>query len=120
MSISKLAKIADTEEKLSKIIVLVGNVLDDERMIVVPKMRVCALKFSEDARRRILKAGGEVFTFDQLAKMEPEGTNTLLLRGKRSRESIKHFRGVMGDKAKPFILNNNHRARERKFGHATK
>ena len=120
MSISKLAKVANSEEKRSKILVLVGNVLDDERMIVVPKMRVCALKFSEDARRRILKAGGEVFTFDQLAKMEPEGTNTLLVRGKRSREAMKHFRGLRGDKAKPYILNNNHRARERKYGHRTK
>jgi large subunit ribosomal protein L18e len=64
MSISKLAKIADSEEKRSKILVLIGNVLDDERMIVVPKMKVCALKFSEDARRRILKAGGECLTFD--------------------------------------------------------
>ena len=120
MSISKLVKHADTEEKRSKILVLVGNVLDDERMLVVPKMRVCALKFSEDARKRILKAGGEVFTFDQLAKIEPEGKNTILLRGKRSREAIKHFRGLRGDKAKPYILNNNHRARERKFGHRSK
>lgn len=120
MSISKLAKIANCEEKRNKILVLVGNVLDDERMIVVPKMRVCALKFSEDARKRILKAGGECLTFDQLAKVEPEGTNTILLRGKRSREALKHFRGLRGENAKPYILNNNHRARERKYGHRSK
>jgi hypothetical protein len=55
-----------------------------------------------------------------LAKIDPEGTNTILLRGKKSREALKHFRGIRGDKAKPYILNNNHRARERKFGHRTK
>lgn len=55
-----------------------------------------------------------------MAKVDPEGANTILLRGKKSRESLKHFRGLRGDKAKPYILNNNHRARERKFGHRTK
>jgi large subunit ribosomal protein L18e len=64
MSISKLVKIADTEEKRLKTLVLAGNVLDDERMFVVPKLKVCALKFSEEARRRIIKAGGECLTFD--------------------------------------------------------
>ena len=120
MSISKIAKISNTEEKRNKTIVLVGNVLDDERMFEVPKLKVCALKFSEEARRRILKAGGECLTFDQLAKSDPQGSNTLLVRGKRSREALKHFRGLRGDKAKPYILNNNHRARERKYGHRTK
>jgi large subunit ribosomal protein L18e len=71
MSISKLAKIANSEEKRSKILTLVGNVLDDERMFDVPKLRVCALKFSEEARKRILKVGGECLTFDQLAKVDP-------------------------------------------------
>ena len=54
ISISKLAKIANTDEKRSKILVIVGSVLNDERMIVVPKLRVCALKFTDDARSRIL------------------------------------------------------------------
>lgn len=86
-------------------------------MITLPKLRVCALKFSESARAKIVKAGGECMTFDQLAQTEPKGVNTILLRGQRSREALSHFRGLKGDKAKPYILNNNHRARERKFGH---
>ena len=34
-------------------------------------MRVCALKFTETARARIVKAGGECLTFDQLALQSP-------------------------------------------------
>lgn len=64
ISLSRLVKIADTEEKRAKIMVIVGSVLDDERMMTLPKLRVCALKFSESARAKIVKAGGECMTFD--------------------------------------------------------
>ena len=43
-------------------------------------------------KARILKAGGECLTFDQLALRAPLGENTLLLRGSKShREAEKHF-----------------------------
>ena len=35
--------------------------------------QVCALKFTETARARIVKAGGECLTFDQLALQAPLG-----------------------------------------------
>ena len=43
--------------------------------------KVCALHVTEGARARILKAGGEVITFDQLALRAPKGNNTVLLQG---------------------------------------
>lgn len=46
-------------------------------------LKVCALRFTEGARARILKAGGEVITFDQLALRSPTGKNTLLIQGKK-------------------------------------
>lgn len=53
---------------------------------------VCALRFTENARARILAAGGECITFDQLALRAPKGTNTVLLRGpKNAREAVRHF-----------------------------
>ncbi len=52
---------------------IVGNVTDDVRMLEVPKMTVCALKFSETARARIVKAGGKCMTFDQLLLQSPKG-----------------------------------------------
>merc|ERR1711979_35140 len=103
MSLSRLCKVANSEEKRGKLLVLVGKVLDDERMFEVPKMRVCALKVSDRARARIVKAGGEVLTFDQLAKVAPLGENTLLLRGKRSRETLRHHGAPDTTNAKPYV-----------------
>jgi large subunit ribosomal protein L18e len=69
----------------------VGTVTNDERILVLPKLRVCALKFTEKARERIVKAGGQCMTFDELVMMEPMGGNTVLLRGPKHREALRHF-----------------------------
>ncbi|EPY50895.1 60S ribosomal protein L18 [Schizosaccharomyces cryophilus OY26] len=94
ISISKIAAL--TSRKASnlegKTIVTVGTVTDDERMLTVPKLSVAALRFTKSARARILKAGGEVMTLDQLALRAPTGSNTVLLRGrKHAREAFRHF-----------------------------
>merc|ERR1712072_160374 len=102
MSISRLAKVANTPRKKSKILVLVGNVLNDERLFECPKMTVCALRFTDAARQRIVSAGGKCMTFDQLAKVAPKGENTLLLRGGRRREAMRHFGSQNIDGAKPY------------------
>jgi large subunit ribosomal protein L18e len=73
------------------IAVVVGKVTDDVRMMEVPKLTVCALSFTENARKRILAAGGECLTFDQLALRAPTGSNTVLLRGPKSRKALAHF-----------------------------
>jgi len=114
LSLSKLAKYM--EGKDGKVAVLIGAITDDKRMLAVPKMRVCALRFTETARARIVKAGGECLTFDQLALMAPSGSNTVLLRGpKMAREAVKHFGapGVPGSHVKPFV-----RSKGRKFERA--
>lgn len=93
--------------------VVVGTVTDDVRLLKVPKLSICALRVTEGARARILKAGGEIITFDQLALRAPTGDNTLLLQGPRkSREAYKHFgaAGVRGGGVKPFV-----RSKGRKF-----
>ncbi|KAI9592387.1 ribosomal protein rpl18 [Syncephalis fuscata] len=91
MSVSRVARHL-TGDKADKTAVLVGTVTDDERMLEVPKMKVCALRFTQSARARIIKAGGECITFDQLALRAPTGANTVLLRGrKNAREAVRHF-----------------------------
>lgn len=60
-----------------KLAVLVGTVTDDTRLYKVPALKVVALRFTETARARILKAGGECLTFDQLALRAPTGANTV-------------------------------------------
>lgn len=78
-------------KKEGKTAVLVGKVTDDVRMLECPKMSVCALSFTENAKKRIIAAGGECITFDQLALRAPKGRNTVLLRGPKSREALAHF-----------------------------
>ncbi|ONK60121.1 uncharacterized protein A4U43_C08F14540 [Asparagus officinalis] len=100
--------------KDDKIAVIVGTVTDDKRLYEVPAIKVAALRFTETARARILKAGGECLTFDQLALRAPLGQNTVLLRGpKNSREAVKHFGpapGVPHSHTKPYV-----RSKGRKF-----
>lgn len=56
---------------------IVGTVTDDVRVHEIPCMKVTALRFTETARARIEKAGGECLTFDQLALRAPLGQNTV-------------------------------------------
>ncbi|XP_066138774.1 large ribosomal subunit protein eL18 [Euwallacea fornicatus] len=97
--------------------VVVGTVTDDSRIFEVPKITLCALRVTEKARARILKAGGEVITFDQLALRAPTGSKTVLLQGRRNaREAHKHFGlapGVPHSHTKPLV-----RSKGRKFERA--
>ena len=62
MSLSKVIK--NAAKAGNKTIVCVSKVLDDERLLIVPKITLCCLKIAESARKRILAAGGNVLTFD--------------------------------------------------------
>lgn len=112
LTLKHLAKHMKNRE--DKTCVVVGSILDDPRFEEVPKLRVCALRFSETARQRIEKSGGECLTLDQLAAANPKGDNVVLLRGKRTaREACKHFGPAPGAKAstsRPYV-----RAKGRKF-----
>mmetsp|Transcript_48262 Transcript_48262/g.155616 ORF Transcript_48262/g.155616 Transcript_48262/m.155616 type:complete len:118 (+) Transcript_48262:2-355(+) len=102
------------EGKDGKIAVVVGTVTDDKRLYEVPKLSVCALRFTETARASIIKAGGECLTFDKLALRSPLGKGTVLLRGPvKARAAERHFGkapGVPHSKTAPHV-----RAKGRKF-----
>merc|ERR1719401_2141830 len=105
LSLSKLA--SAMEGKDGKIACVVGTVTDDKRVTEVPKLAVCATHFTETARGRIAKAGGECLTFDQLALRSPMGKGTVLLRGPvKAREAERHFGkapGVPHSKTAPYV-----------------
>jgi large subunit ribosomal protein L18e len=82
-----------------RIVAVVGTVTNDTRLLQMPQgLKICALKFTGAARARILKAKGEVLTFDELAQIAPTGRNVLLLRGPRDREAKRHFGLYPGQK----------------------
>ncbi|KAK1933346.1 putative 60S ribosomal protein L18 [Babesia divergens] len=87
---------------------------DDLRVSEVPKLSVCALHVSDSAKARLLKAGGEVLTFDELVTRAPKGSKCTLLRGAtKAREAEKHFGkapGTPGSHTKPYV-----RSKGRKF-----
>eukprot|EP01115_Flamella_aegyptia_P005657 TRINITY_DN2368_c0_g6_i1.p1 TRINITY_DN2368_c0_g6~~TRINITY_DN2368_c0_g6_i1.p1 ORF type:complete len:186 (-),score=41.78 TRINITY_DN2368_c0_g6_i1:111-668(-) len=95
-----------------QIAVVVGTITDDPRLLDLPTLRVCALRVTESARSRILAAGGEILTFDQLALQRPTGSNTVLLRGPTSRVAQRYFGapGVPNSSTRPRV-----RAKGRKF-----
>ncbi|MCT8882716.1 60S ribosomal protein L18, partial [Clostridioides difficile] len=62
LSLGKVARFMKKHE--GKIAVVVGTVTDDIRLLNVPKLSVVALNFTETARARIVKAGGECLSFD--------------------------------------------------------
>ena len=115
IGLNRLAKYMINKD--GKIAVIVGKVTDDVRMMECPKMSVYALAFTENARKRIVAAGGECLTFDQLALKAPKGANTVLLRGPKSRASQAHWGHNTSvanphthDGVKPFV-----RSKGRKF-----
>jgi large subunit ribosomal protein L18e len=91
VSLSKIHQFLASSKKADRVAVVVGTVTDDERLQEVKKVTVAALRFTEAARARIVKAGGKCLTLDELVMQAPTGTNTLLLRGSTAREAKKHF-----------------------------
>merc|ERR1712117_235683 len=71
LSLARLVRNLKKEGNANKLAVCVGTVTNDLRIFDVPKMTLCALRVTEKARERILKAGGEIITFDQLALRAP-------------------------------------------------
>ena len=120
VSLSKLAKYAERksvkDEKAKGndvIFAVVGTVTNDLRVLDLPEIKVCALKFTEKAREKITSSNGKCFTFDQLAINRPNGENVILLRGTRDREAKKHFGkapGLPDANTKPYV-----RSKGRKF-----
>jgi large subunit ribosomal protein L18e len=79
VSISKINKIA--KKNPGKTIVVVGKILNDERIDKISLIKVCALSCSVSAKNRIEMSGGEFYTFGKFSLKYPTGKNSILLRG---------------------------------------
>jgi len=94
ISTSRLANVARAHPH--RVAVVVGTVVDDVRLLDLPKINVAALRVTDAARARILKAGGKIYTLDQLALKQPLGSAAFLLRGVRSTRKVARHYGVPG------------------------
>merc|ERR1719362_503088 len=89
----------------------------------IPAMKVCALRFTEGARSKIEKNGGECMTFDQLAMVSPLGKDCCLLRGAVKARTVNRYfgraPGVPNSKTRPYVRRaTNLKRKSRKFEQA--
>ncbi|XP_043390611.1 60S ribosomal protein L18 isoform X1 [Chelonia mydas] len=117
LALSRMIRKMKLPGRDNKTAVVVGTITDDIRIHNIPKLKVCALRVTQGARSRILKAGGQIMTFDQLAMAAPKGQGTVLLSGPRKgREVYRHFGKAPGtphSHTKPYV-----RSKGRKFERA--
>ncbi|KAJ7333478.1 hypothetical protein DFH08DRAFT_1021187, partial [Mycena albidolilacea] len=92
-SLSRIVKEThNTVDLPNKIIASVGTIMDNTRLTEVPKLTIAALRFTRAAKERILNAGGEALTLDQLTLQAPTSANTVLLHGKKTAREFVFFR----------------------------
>ena len=106
--------IQNTKGKEGKIVVTISTVTNDTTLLEIPKLKICALKFTREARERILAVGGECLTLDTIAKKDPTGASCVMLRGPKNRYT--HFGKAPGTPrgtAKPLCRIKNGRKAER-------
>jgi len=118
LSLSKL--VAHMDKKDGKTAVVVGPIVNDTRMLEMKPIKVCALRFTEIARQRIEKAGGECLTFDQLAQKLPTGKDCVLLRGPILARTVNRYfgkaPGVPDSHTRPYVHKaTNLKRKSRKF-----
>jgi len=122
MSLTKLGE--HMKGKDDRIAVVVGTITNDIRLLDAPeKLKVCALRFTEMARKRIEKAGGECMTFDQLAMQSPKGKGCVLLRGAVKARTVNRYfgkaPGVPNSTTRPYVRKaTNLKRKGRKFEQA--
>lgn len=67
-----------------RIVVVVGTVANHVRLFILSQgLKVVALKFAAEARKRIQTTKGKCLTLDQLAQIAPTGNNLILVRDPR-------------------------------------
>lgn len=125
VSTADLAKaLKDGSAPSDKILVVAGTITDDARVLELPKLTVAALRVTGTARARILKAGGEILTLDQLARRTPTGENAVLVQGDRNkRQAVRHFGFGPNSHKAPRVLSKGRkfeRARGRRHSRAFK
>merc|ERR1719222_1689776 len=114
ISVCNLINLAKRNWNDRRILTVFGKVGDNPKLLRLPKhVRVCALRFSNSARQRIESRQGHCYTFDQLALLQPKGSDTLLLRGKKNNRKARKYwgaAGIPGSGIKPYT-----RSKGRKF-----
>lgn len=96
----KISKIVEElDGSLDKVAVIVGKVLDDDRMIELPPVRIVALQWSKGVKEKVEKYNGSIVTLDQLFKLCQNMDDICLIAGdKFARKSTKFWGPAPGER----------------------
>ncbi|EEQ83048.1 hypothetical protein NCER_100136 [Vairimorpha ceranae BRL01] len=89
--VSEIVKALDNDT--DKVAVVVAKVLDDERLVTLPPMRIVALDWSKSAQEKVERGNGSFFTLDQLFKICTDLNNIVLVQGDRMKRKSAKFWG---------------------------
>ncbi|WUR03656.1 ribosomal protein eL18 [Vairimorpha necatrix] len=99
-------------EDSDKVAVVVGKVLDDERLVTLPPMRIVALDWSKSVQEKVERSSGKFFTLDQLFKICSDLNNMVLIQGDRmKRKSAKYWGKSPGQKGSTTLPRANKKQR---------
>lgn len=95
----KISAIASGLAGTDKVAVVVAKVLDDERVLTLPPMKIVALQWSKGVQKKIEACGGSIHTLDQFMRVAGSMDNIKLLKGDpKARKATKFFGPAPGEK----------------------
>ncbi|EPR78747.1 60S ribosomal protein L18 [Spraguea lophii 42_110] len=81
-----------------EIVVFVGKVLDDDKILEIPKITIVALKISKQAKEKLTLNGGEFYTLDKLFYISKDLKDVALVKGDKNNRKCTRYFGASGDK----------------------
>lgn len=95
----KLSKVVEEVAATGKVAVVVAKILDDERVLEIPAVKIVALQWSKTAQQKIEANGGSISTLDQFIRVAGSMDNIHLIKGDpNARKSTKFFGPAPGEK----------------------
>lgn len=111
----KISKVVEElNGSLDKVAVIVGKVLDDDRMIELPPVKIIALQWSKGVQEKVEKYNGSIATLDQLFKLVPYMDDICLMEGDRNaRKSARFWGPAPGEKGSTTYPRSNQKCHNR-------
>ena len=95
----KLSAVVEEIGDSGNVAMVVAKVLDDERMLVVPAVKIVALQWSRSVQEKIEGAGGSIHTLDQFIRVAGSLEKIQLIKGDpNARKSSKFFGPAPGER----------------------
>ncbi|KAM0677698.1 60S ribosomal protein L18 [Binucleata daphniae] len=102
--------INNNNNTINNIFVVVAKVLDDDKCVVMPKINLCCLKISKEAKEKIERFGGNVYGLDELFKFDLN--DCTLISNDASRRIKCRYYGAPGEKGSNTLIKKMHKKKD--------